>query len=532
VAVLVVTLVLVLTSLVRWRVADIPLERDEGEYAYAGQLILQGHAPYSLAYNMKFPGTYYAYAGAMALFGESPRGVHLGLLVVNMLAGVALFLIALRLIGAFGATVATIAFMVLSLDRGVLGTAAHATHFLLVPVLWGMFVLIRPATTGSLWIAGGLFGLAVLMKQQAAVFLPFAGLYVAWTTRTVEVQPWSVVVRAIAKVAFGAAVPLGLLLLLLLSHGVLGRFWFWTWDYAAGYVSVIPLSLFWPALRLAWDPLTGQTAAFWWAGIAGLATLWLGAWPKATRVLITGWCAAAFLAVCPGLYFRQHYFVILLPVLAMTLGVGAVTVARLVPFRRGAWVVGTAFAALVGLWASANWSYLAKVTPRDLSRSLYGTNPFVESPEVAEFLRTHTGPEDRVAVIGSEPQIYFYANRKSATGYIYMYALMEPQPFALQMQREMIAEIEAAAPRYIVVVPMRASWAPFPTSDRGILNWTETYTSRCYRRVGVVDIHSPDSSTILWGEAAASYRPQSDQTMLTFERRTDRMCPGGVQGPS
>ena len=38
------------------RLLGIPLERDEGEYAYAGQLILQGIPPrYKLAYNMKFP---------------------------------------------------------------------------------------------------------------------------------------------------------------------------------------------------------------------------------------------------------------------------------------------------------------------------------------------------------------------------------------------------------------------------------------------------------------------------------------------
>ena len=63
----VITLGLVIT--IRLRLLGIPLERDEGEYAYAGQLMLQGIPPYKLAYNMKFPGTYAAYALIMALFG-------------------------------------------------------------------------------------------------------------------------------------------------------------------------------------------------------------------------------------------------------------------------------------------------------------------------------------------------------------------------------------------------------------------------------------------------------------------------------
>ena len=74
---------LLFTSAVRVRLLDVPLERDEGEYGYAGQLILQGIPPYKLAYNMKPPGTYAAYAVLMAVFGQTTRGIHLGLLLVS-----------------------------------------------------------------------------------------------------------------------------------------------------------------------------------------------------------------------------------------------------------------------------------------------------------------------------------------------------------------------------------------------------------------------------------------------------------------
>ena len=38
--------VLALVAVARLRLLAFPLERDEGEYAYAGQLILQGIPPY------------------------------------------------------------------------------------------------------------------------------------------------------------------------------------------------------------------------------------------------------------------------------------------------------------------------------------------------------------------------------------------------------------------------------------------------------------------------------------------------------
>ena len=39
-----------------------------------------------------------------------------------------------------------------------------------------------------------------------------------------------------------------------------------------------------------------------------------------------------------------------------------------------------------------------------------------------QYIRNHSGPDALVAVLGSEPEIYFLAHRHSATGYIYTYA--------------------------------------------------------------------------------------------------------------
>ena len=72
-------LTILFVVVVRVRLRELPLERDEGEYAYAGQLMLQGVPPYREAYTMKLPGTYAAYALIMAAFGQSPAGIHLGL---------------------------------------------------------------------------------------------------------------------------------------------------------------------------------------------------------------------------------------------------------------------------------------------------------------------------------------------------------------------------------------------------------------------------------------------------------------------
>src|SRR5438270_4418661 len=90
---LVLLLLLVLFAGIRFRLRSMPLERDEGEYAYIGQLMLQGVPPYKLAYSMKLPGTYAMYAGAMDVFGQTTTGIRVGMLLINALTTVLVFLL-------------------------------------------------------------------------------------------------------------------------------------------------------------------------------------------------------------------------------------------------------------------------------------------------------------------------------------------------------------------------------------------------------------------------------------------------------
>jgi hypothetical protein len=50
-----VLVIVLFTVFVRVRLLDIPLERDEGEYAYTARLILEGIPPYTESYDLKMP---------------------------------------------------------------------------------------------------------------------------------------------------------------------------------------------------------------------------------------------------------------------------------------------------------------------------------------------------------------------------------------------------------------------------------------------------------------------------------------------
>src|SRR5450756_279857 len=238
-------IILGLVAAARLRLLAFPLERDEGEYAYAGQLLLQGIPPYELAYNMKFPGTYLAYAAIMAVFGQTPAGIHLGLLIMTTATALMLFWLDKKMLDESAGVVAAGTYAILAASPTMLGLAGHATHFCAFFITAGLCFL-WSARQKETWLAIAAFalcfGTAVLMKQHAALIAAWAGLAFAFGKFRDRKNP---VIKNLLSVAFCAAMmllPLALCCLWLWHAGVFATFKFWTFDYAREYASAVPLS--------------------------------------------------------------------------------------------------------------------------------------------------------------------------------------------------------------------------------------------------------------------------------------------------
>ncbi len=138
-------------------------------------------------------------------------------------------------------------------------------------------------------------------------------------------------------------------------------------------------------------------------------------------------------------------------------------------------------------------------------RVIYNGNPFLECPQIATYLNSQTTPDDTIAVLGSEPEVFFDARRRSATGYIYTYGLMEEQPLAAGMQDEMISEIEANKPQFIVFTNARFSWLPHPKAPMKIFDWAMRYLPANYDVAGVFEPKNQLETESFWGEQLRNY---------------------------
>lgn len=514
-AFLVLAILLVLVS--RVRLLGVPLERDEGEYAYLGALMLQGVAPYGVAANMKLPGTNAAYALIMAIFGHNIYGIHFGFLLVNAGAILMVYFLARRPFGLAAGLAAAASYAVLSVGASVLGLWAHATHFIVLPALGATLLLLQwvdrpkiPRLIGS----GLLFGIAFLMKQPGILFAVFALAYLIYSQRTEWRDHVWLVFRNV--ILFGGAVllPFGVTCALLWHAGVFGDFWLWVFTYAQKYVSIRTVSIGMVAFQTTAVPIAADNLGICLLAAAGLFLLWRRREHRASAVILTGLLVCSFLAVCPGFYFRQHYFVLMLPAVALLVGAFAATATRTVTAVLPLWMVVVALGYTI--WKQE--AYLFQMTPQEVSTAVYGRNPFPEAIPVAEYIRAHSRSGDRIAVLGSEPEIYFYSQRRAAAPYVYIYPLVEAQPLAALMQMDFIRNIETARPEFMVVVNVSASWLIQAKAPAGLFRWAIPYYQQYYEQVGVVDMFR-EGSIYEWDAAAANYKPKSSNYLLILKRK-------------
>ncbi len=515
-------LILALVAVVRIRLLLLPLERDEGEFACAGQLMLEGVPPYQLIYNMKMPGIYAAYALLMALFGQSVTGIRLGFMFVNMAAILLLYFVGRRFLDRAGALAASAAYALLSLSPRVLGFNAHATHFVVLAALGAILLLLRAQERGRLagcfW-SGVLFGLAFLMKQPGGAFALFGGGLILWAALRRQPPQWKTDGLRLALYAAGVAAPIVLTGLILWRAGVWDKFWWWTVTYARVHATALPweiaktwLARFFATLR--WDGL------FWVMALAGLVRL-LAAKGRADEkfffLSLLLWSAAS---VCPTLNFTNHYFVMMLPVVALLAARAFNPVAAWLGNQPLAIVRGLPWMLFVLAWAGAVWSYRGPFFVRgteECCARMYPNNEFQVYPVIADYLARHSPPTATMAVLGSEPELLFYAHRRSVTGYIYMYDLVQDQPFRERMGKEMISQVEQGRPDFVVFVNLRLSWEPYPPELlKPIQNWMAQYTESQYVPYGVVTF-APNK--YIWGPDCLQQVPLGHRFVVVFQRK-------------
>ena len=453
--------VLAASAVLRAGIASLPLERDEGEYAYIARAWRDGGVPYRDAFDQKPPGVFLAYRALFAVGVESVEGIHWMAHAWLAAALVPVMGLGRRVGGAVAGCGAALAMAVLAMDSSVLGSAANTELFALLPLGLGVALACRRGGPVVALAAGVCGGAALLMKQ---VTLPI----VLWPIGYLAVRPWPPGRAALGRaVAFagGLAAVLATTALYFVGRGA----WTETWDAVVGhnlaYASSVPLWLYPHTLAIGGGPVAAAQWPWWVAALGGVVIM--GREERRTLWPIAAWLATSALAVSAGGYFRPHYFMFLVPPVALLGVAGMAALARRLAGERHRAALTAAATLLAVAWpVGLHSTYFRARSPELVSRELYPYQPFAESVLAAEWIRRSSAEDETVFVYGSEPQILFHAGRRSASRYIILYPVYARAADAGQRQAEVVEELERTPPRVVVVVLNTASLGPEPLLPR------------------------------------------------------------------
>ncbi len=509
----------------RWNTFDTPLIRDEGENAYAAQLLRQHLLPYEHSFFQKPPLVFFTYSLAETL---APRTFWAPRILASLFAAAATVLVGFVAYREFGAPCAWPAMWLLTpmlllprLDQSL----ANTEMFMILPLMGTMalFVAGRDGWGGSrTWFAAGFTAALTLLFKYTAL-PPLALVFVFWSIQGSSRQGlWRKWLSAGLGALLGTVLVLGIFLL---HDG--GKHW---WECTVRFNRFYTQSeSFGVSGALDW---LRRFATDWWLLCLlpfGLLLKW-----STQAALWVAFFAAAVLSTSMSHY--GQYYIVLMPFWALLVVLANEHIAERFSAKQPGRVEEGGAQESEGIATRVRWPLSAGairialtvaavtvVCVPDLPAVLSSRSQVaLDLPETlngalvaGERVAALSAPNEPIYVAGSEPQILCYAHRLSSTRFVTAYPLMIPTPLALGYQREAIRELQANPPKLIVWAAENSSWlrhADSPTELLSFLTWSLAHN---YQTVGgyvVKDGHAH------WQEPLSN--EQLGDAIMTLYRRS------------
>jgi len=464
--------ILALSTLLRLVFLHEPFDRDEGQYATIAQEILRGGLPYRDVIEIKPPGTFYLYALAITLFGATTEAVRVFTAFYSLLTIIAVFGVARLIAGVRSGLCAALVYGVFSTFPLLQGTS-NSEVFLVLPLTLGVWLFLLGAESKQrlhFSLSGLCAAFALLIKPVA---LPIIALQLLlfffirpgegrWKEKVLNISVFLLPVFALAAVTLSY----------FYLRGGLNDLLYWTIEFPRHYKNVEVIG---PSLGKVLIILASTLELPVIFGIS--SALWLAA----TRRTVTGMMPlfmiiATCLAIAlPGKYF-QHYFIMIMPFLAIPAGFGLASIRNMPRLPFGI----TLFVLMAAIWFAvmANYRFYTVYSPEQVSSHKYAESTFVKSVAVAAYLREHTKPDDYIFQWGFEPELYFLAGRRCPNPFLVNMIpswSKDPELAIKKMQQSLIEK----KPAYIILQP---EWSDFA----GIYEVREYVKNYCYeeKKVG------------------------------------------------
>lgn len=393
-----------LAAVLRLAFSGMPLTSDEGGYGVIVRLWRDGAELYDEAWVDRPQGLLLLFRGVLAL-SDSAEALRAAAVVVALLVLVASALVARKLIGEKAAILAVFLLATAGaspfIESFTLAGELVASLFAVCSMLAFLRYLERRELRFAA-VAGLLTGCAVLMKQSGFDAGLAALAFLLWKERARRgVRAASVLVlAALVPVAVAAA-----------TAPNLGNWWYAVVAYRFEGDSIVTES---PATRLLMLAVGLRPAAL---ALAVPLVLAIGGW-RSSPLLLRLWLVAALVGVAGGGNFWLHYWIQIVPPLAMIAAVRLKAMIESGDLRRPLRALPLAVAVAFSLWVTVPLFFADR--DERVRTAMSGDVLRVYDDDIVAYVRSHTAPGERVAIIPTAGgSIQFLAERPPAFRYLW-----------------------------------------------------------------------------------------------------------------
>lgn len=509
--ILIALLFLAFFVLLNWNSFSAPFERDEGEYAYSAWLMRTGNGtPYQDSFLQKPPLIVYTY-----LLGQtiSPLAVwppRILASIFTFLTAILVGLIAFKVWGKIAGIFSTFLFLPLISFPPLTPFAANTEKFMILPIvaLLVLFVFYKNSQKSWPYVLAGIFStFSIFYKPICLPVIIF--IIIFWLFKlyhSTETHRISLLIKPILLIV-GTALIISVILLIPFLK-VWPSFFQEVFTFNLSYASAFdnPLGNFINYLSKFFH--------YWWVLLFLLFGL---LFEKPKNVLYY----FLLLIISLSTVFSSpigHYYLMIMPFWALLCGALFNSILESLSLNDKQKKLSTIIVLSVILFIIlVPFKEQFSLNPQKLSEWVYGTvNPFSESQEVAKHLAQNTKTNDFVFVAGSEPQIYYYSQRKSPTRFIITYPLNLPTPFREQYQTELISDLKKNEPQAIIISQRIHSGLWNEGSPEIFINYFNNFTSQNYKIVGGYIWDNSDSGH--WQEPIEDTSIQNASLLLLIKK--------------
>ena len=466
------SITLILGVLLQLIYLNAPIDRDSGYYLYAGHLVLSGRVPFRDYFDHKPPGMHYFVAGVFKLFGESLHAVRYSTIAVNLFSAFLLYLIGRRLWSARVGALASVLFLFgLPLYEGY--TTISGMFILFFGCLGLLFYLLFLGDENrlALFFSGVFLSVSLLFKQTGA--LTFLAVLVFHLLYRRYIKAESCLSFEFSILASGFILPLIVFMVYLNSENALPAF-------VNSVISKNISSYHRNDLGAFVEYSFKNVMAYPLVWVFSVCFVFL---PKTVcdRGLVIVFVLIASLV--PTLVRQYpHYYIPALGFASLLSSVSIITLWGLLPKLRDdlGFVRIFCFASIILMVSPLFYGIVVEY------RLMQKQHLLRDYLEVADYVRAHTKPSERILVVAKEPYFYFLSQREAPNEFIFISEVN----YYPGIEDKMIQDSLAHGVRYFIVVenPYLYQYAGRIHDfivENSVLEetWPGKYPIKVYRRV-------------------------------------------------